>query len=166
MGSQGRDTRNEAYVAYRAELVRYATPILGSREDAEDIVQEAFVRFVPEAADEPSRLKSYLYRIVRNLAFDTRRRRRLEARGHPDDTPWWGLPQNHDTPEEQVLLCDRVRQVEAVMEMMPTQKRIALEMHRFGGYRIEEIARHLGVSTSSAHRLIQSGLAELLKKIL
>lgn len=165
MGIQGNDTRYETYAAYRAELVRYATPIIGSREDAEDIVQEAFVRFVPEAAQSPSRLKSYLYRIVRNLAFDTRRRRRLEARGHPDDTPWWGLPQGHETPEQQALLCDHIRQVEAILATMPAQKRIALEMHRFGGYRIEEIARHLGVSTSGAHRLIQSGLAELLARM-
>ncbi len=84
MGIQANDTRYETYVAYRAELVRYATPILGSREDAEDVVQEAFVRFVPEAAQSPSRLKSYLYRIVRNLAFDARRRRRLESRGQND----------------------------------------------------------------------------------
>lgn len=165
MGIQGNDTRYETYVAYRADLVRYATPIIGSREDAEDIVQEAFVRFVPEAAQSPSRLKSYLYRIVRNLAFDTRRRRRLEARGHPDDTPWWGLPQEHETPEQQALLCDHIRQVETILATIPAQKRIALEMHRFGGYRIEEIARHLGVSTSGAHRLIQSGLAELLARM-
>lgn len=166
MGTRGNDTRYETYVAYRAELVRYATPILGSREDAEDIVQEAFVRFVPEAAQSPLRLRAYLYRIVRNLAFDSRRRRQLEARGHPDDTPWWGLPQGHETPEAKALLCDRIRQVEAILATMPPQKRLALEMHRFGGYRIEEIARHIGVSTSSAHRLVQSGLAELVEKML
>lgn len=165
MGIRGNDRRYETYVAYRAELVRYATPILGSRDDAEDVVQEAFVRFVPEAAESPLRLKAYLYRIVRNLAFDTRRRRQLERRGHPDDTPWWGLPQGHETPEEQTVLGDYVRQVEAILATMPAQKRTALEMHRFGGYRIEEIARHIGVSTSNAHRLIQSGLAELAGKM-
>ena len=70
--------RNESilalYVAHRDQLVDYASKILDDRAHAEDVVQEAYLRLDAAAATrllgEPLR---YLYRIVRNLALDTRR---------------------------------------------------------------------------------------------
>ncbi len=70
--------RNETilalYVAHRDQLVDYASKILDDRAHAEDVVQEAYLRLDAAAATrllgEPLR---YLYRIVRNLALDTRR---------------------------------------------------------------------------------------------
>lgn len=92
-------------------------------------------------------------------------RRQIENRDHPDDTPWRGLPQEHGTPEENALICDRVRQMEAILAAMPAQRRIALEMHKFGGYRVEEIARHIDVSVPTAYRFIQMAILELAQKM-
>lgn len=165
MGIKQDDKRYAAYLAHRADLISYATPILGSREDAEDVVQEAFVRFVPEEAENLAKLKPYLLRIVRNLALDVRRRRRYDLRERPDDTPFWGLPQDHGNPEEHALFCDQVRQVETVLSQMPAKARIAMEMHRFGGYRMEEIAAHLDISVASVHRLIKGAIVEFSRKM-
>lgn len=161
MGMKEDDRRYQAYLAHRIELINYATPILGSRADAEDVVQEAFLKFVPEDANNPDKLKPYLLRIVRNLALDVRKRRRYDLRETPDDTPFWGLPQDHGSPEDHALLCEQIRGVEAVLSQMPARTRIALEMHRFGGYRMEEIASHLDISVPSVHRLIKAAVAEL-----
>lgn len=65
MGIQDGNSRYLIYLAHRTALINYATPILGSREDAEDIVQEAFVKFVPQNAVPTEASKSYLFRIPR-----------------------------------------------------------------------------------------------------
>src|SRR5262245_10998703 len=66
------ETRHQVYFANRTALIAYATRIVGSRETAEDIVQEAFIRFAPaNTGSESSGLSpAYLYRIVRNLSLD------------------------------------------------------------------------------------------------
>ncbi|NTJ41881.1 RNA polymerase sigma factor [Agrobacterium larrymoorei] len=165
MGIREDDKRYSVYAAHRLDLIRYATPILGSREDAEEIVQEAFLKFVPQQAETPHSLKAYLFRIVRNLALDVRKRRRYDLRERPDDTPFWGLPQDHRTPEDHALFCDEVRQVTSILATLPENVRVALEMHRFGGYGLEEIAKHLGTSVASVHRLIRTGLAEIARQL-
>lgn len=165
MGIKEDDKRYAAYLAHRVDLINYVTPILGSRDDAEDVVQEAFLKFIPEEGGAPAQLKPYLFRIVRNLALDVRKRRQLDLRKRPHDTPFWGLPQNHGRPDDHALLSDHLRQVEAVLSRLPAKTRIALEMSRFGGYKLEEIAAHMGISVASAHRLIKAGIAEFSKEI-
>ena len=65
----------------RPALVNYASSIIGNRVLAEDLVQEAWLRF-----DEASKGRfledatGYLYRIVRNLALDSKRRDAQENR--------------------------------------------------------------------------------------
>jgi RNA polymerase sigma-70 factor (ECF subfamily) len=161
------DSRYGVYLAHRAALVDYATPILGSRETAEDIVQEAFLKFVPSRARAtgPVQPVAYLYRIVRNLSLDFLRRRKTETRQHEDDVPHWGVPHAEPTPEQSVLFCDEIRRITAILAEMPVETRIAVEMHRFGGYGLEEIATQLDVSVATAHRMIHAALVEIAKRI-
>ncbi|WP_325052369.1 sigma factor, partial [Sinorhizobium meliloti] len=44
--------RFHMYLRHRRSLIDYAAPLLGSKDDAEDIVQDAYLRFVRETADE------------------------------------------------------------------------------------------------------------------
>lgn len=72
------------YIDHRRKLVEYAGGIVRDPGRAEDVVQEAFLRF--RAAASGRLLKEpvgYLYRIVRNLALDRLRRTVLEGR-------YWG----------------------------------------------------------------------------
>lgn len=161
------DSRYGVYLAYRPALIDYATPILGSRESAEDVVQEAFIKFVPASshAGNAGQPVAYLYRMVRNLALDLLRRRKLESRQHAHDTPYWAMPRAEATPEQSALFCDEVRRISAILTAMPAQTRIAVEMHRFGGYKLEEVAAHLGVSVATAHRMIHAALVEIAQQL-
>jgi hypothetical protein len=92
--------RFHMYLRHRRSLINYAAPLLGSKDDAEDIVQDAYLRFVRETADEHMPPKTYLFRIVRNLSFNKRSRRKLENNVvESADIPWWALPQAVETPE-------------------------------------------------------------------
>lgn len=75
------DSFADAYRGAGESLYRLALAICGDRPAAEDVVQEAFVRVWRRRGRlrDSSRLTGYLYRTVRNLARD--HRRRLESRG-------------------------------------------------------------------------------------
>lgn len=143
----------------RAELVDYATAITGDRARGEDMVQEAFLRFETtpnrQAVAEPF---GYLRRIVRNLAFDWLRRRTVERRifigvEEPEEV-------TEDVPTAEAALNARqeLRIVMAALNELPERTRRALEMHRFEGAKLVEIAATLGISVTLAHKLIHEAL--------
>lgn len=155
----------QLFLAHRAALIDYATPLVGDRMRAEDVVQEAFLRFGPavraggaRAIEQPV---GYLYRIVRNLALDWARRRPLEARHVSGEGPHWLRPAVPRTPEQELAHRQELERVAALLAELPDATRLALEMHRFGGYTLQEIATRLGISVTGAHRLVRQALLHL-----
>jgi len=151
------------FIEHRGSLVEYATRIVGSRAQAEDLVQEAWLRFDEVARqrllDEPL---GYLYRIVRNLALDGRRRMALESQIVADSaTDALFEP----TPEAVALHRDELRLLMAALDELPERTRIAFEMHRFGGCKLREIAAFLEVSLPWAQRLVADGLLHCRRRL-
>lgn len=150
----------DIYLAHRGELINYAAGIVGCRSMAEDVVQEAYLRFHrPADGSEIATPVGYLFRIVRNLAVDWSRRVALERR-HVDvvDEPpatVAGTP----SPEDELVHRQELKLVLEAMAELPERSRLALEMHRFGGLKLEEIGRRLHLSTASVHNLIHQALA-------
>lgn len=149
------------FVEHRRSLVDYATGIVGSRALAEEVVQEAWLRF-DEAGrrhlfDEPL---SYLYRIVRNLALDGRRRQARESRYVVDGAELLAgaVAEDRPSPESEVAAKVELRLVRQAMLELPERTRIALEMHRVGGATLQDIADYLGISVGLAHSLVVRGL--------
>lgn len=149
-------------MAKRSALVDYANGIVGNRAHAEDLVQEAWLRF-DEASrchllDEPV---GYLYRIVRNLALDGRRRilrESLVMTTDGVDNAVEFAPDDQPSPEAVALYKDEFDQLMKAIEELPERTRIALEMHRFGGCKLREIAAFLGISLPLAHLLVSEGI--------
>lgn len=161
------DVRTGIYFAHRSALIEYATPILGSREAAEDVVQDAYLRFSPAATHiaSPEKALAYLYRIVRNLAFDILKHRKIEKREAGESAPFWAKSRAEATPEDALLYHDQIRLVSQVLETLPTKVRVAVEMHRFGGFTLQEVADHLGISVALAHRYVRSAMLKIAARI-
>lgn len=154
----------DLFLAHRSALVDYATPIVGDRSRAEDVVQEAFIRFVPPShAGEPELKQplAYLYRIVRNIALDRSRRRAMEQRRSRGEPAWWMIPLMPRTPEQELQHRQALESVEAALAVLPPDARLAVEMHRFGGFTLAEIASRLGVSVPTVHRLIRDAMVRI-----
>jgi len=145
------------FLNHRDNLLRYAGTIVGDPIQAEDVVQEAFLRF---GASSDGRLlerpAQFLYRIVRNLAIDGRRRQNRDRvhLGTADDAAIDQVPEGRPSPEDHVVAKSELRVVEAALAELPERTRIALEMHRFGGMTYKEIAARLGISVGLAHSLV------------
>lgn len=152
----------DTYARHRGELVRYAARITGDGLLAEDLVQEAWIRLnAVEPARFPEDPLRYLYRTVRNLALDSRRRRAFEHRHFVEADAEVGIdqaPSDAPSPEAATMSREALRMVLEALEAMPERMRIAVEMHRFGGAKLKEIAARLDVSVTSAHELVAEGV--------
>jgi RNA polymerase sigma-70 factor (ECF subfamily) len=151
------------YSAHRNALTSYANGILGDRGHAEDIVQEAWLKFDAAAGSRPvDQPVGYLYRIVRNLALDGRRKLLREQRylSLGVDRQAEEVAEDRPTPEVEAAGRDDVRAMREVMDALPEKMRIALEMHRIGDCTVKDIADYLGISVGSAHALVIKGLEQ------
>ena len=149
------------FMAHRSELVNYANRIVRDQAHAEDVVQEAYLRFDTVAdRHQPDEPVGYLYRIVRNLALDGWRRLQREDRhlvkGEDGKTDQIG----DGKPSAETVMEGRA-EVAVLMKAMaelPERTRMALEMYRFEEVPLREIALRLGISIGLAHRLVADGL--------
>ncbi len=148
------------YTTHQRMLVNYAYSIVNDSARAEDIAQDAYMRFCSAMADEwRDNPVGYLYRIVRNLALDCRRRTLFERglfSGTDDEIAV--VPCEAPNPEGQAIQQNEMDCLLAALNELPERTRIAIEMHRFGGYKLREIALHLNVSVSMAQYLIKEGI--------
>jgi RNA polymerase sigma-70 factor (ECF subfamily) len=147
----------EAWLAeHGAALLLFARQYVGSLADAEDALQDAFVRFwrSRQRAREPL---AYLYKCVRNAALDLRRtdqrrrRREFEAAQSAEDI-WF---------ETSVVEADRRQAIERALRELPIEQREALVMKTWGGATYRQIAEALEVSSKTAASRCNKGLETL-----
>lgn len=132
---------------YRAQFGRYAVRMLGSREDAEEALQDAFVRAFRSLAkcDDPERFGSWLFRILANRCrtAGTRRGRRDKTFVR-DDVALMDAAQQH--PAEREAWREEIDR--ALMMLEPEQREAFLLKHVEDlGY--EEMAEITGVGVSA-----------------
>jgi RNA polymerase sigma factor (sigma-70 family) len=157
----------DVFLALRRELVNYASTITGDRVQAEDIVQEAYIRFMPREAASASSIQqpgAYLYRIVRNLALDLIRSRAREQE-QQQMPPDWLIPAALSDPAEACRQQMALERLADALQALPEASRRAVEMHRFGGCTLVQIAAALQMSLTSAHRLLRDALVRLAREL-
>lgn len=153
------------FVEHRGSLVNYANGILHDRAGAEDVVQEAYLRFSAAAKDDHIvNPVSYLYRIVRNLALDWSRRASVEA-------PKVAAPVLEsvatDAPSAERILFyrDELRVISDALAELPERTRVAFRMYRLEGRTLQAIADHLGVSVVRVHQLVKEAILHAARRL-
>jgi RNA polymerase sigma-70 factor (ECF subfamily) len=151
-----------AYMAHRPALVDYASKVIGNREQAEDIVQEAWLALSQRSGGSDVREPlGYLRTTVRNLAIDALRQRVRESKviGGDLESAARTAVDGQANPEKSTFVRRDLGCVLGVLRSLPERQRVAIEMYRFGDYKLREIADRLEISVSLAHVLIADGLA-------
>ncbi|MBC3413150.1 sigma-70 family RNA polymerase sigma factor [Pseudomonas sp. SWRI51] len=160
------DDKLQLYLAHRPALVDYAAPIVGCRARAEDVVQEAWLRFSGQALQADIRHPaSYLYRIVRNLALDHTRRTATEKTQPGSEEILAELPASTASPEHTVSQQNELSAISRALEELPLRTRTAFEMHRLGGYTLQHVATHLDISVSLVHQLVRDALRHCMERL-
>jgi RNA polymerase sigma factor (sigma-70 family) len=164
------DSGLAVFLTHRARLVAYAAPIVGCRAAAEDVVQEAYLRFT-QASEHRSGFPSirapatYLFRIVRNLAMDWIKHLGPQQPGEIEQDELLNMPGSIPTPEHDALYRERLQIVARALAELPLRTRIAFEMHRLGGCTLQHTAMELGISVTLAHQLIHRALAHCVERL-
>jgi RNA polymerase sigma-70 factor (ECF subfamily) len=143
-------------------VFRLAYRLTGQEQDAEDVVQETFLRAFREIRRFESRssFATWLYRIAVNCSHDLRRQRPRAGTRPSLDDPDGGVPADlADTSPSadplRELASRRIdERVRAAMSGLSAQERSAFVMRHFEGLSIEEIGRVLGLRTSAAKHSI------------
>jgi RNA polymerase sigma-70 factor (ECF subfamily) len=149
------------FLAQRPMLLRLLVARLGNRDDAEDALQDMWMR-IDQLTDQPiGQPAAFLYRIAANLATD---RRIATTRRGVRDTAWHDdQPTADDIPDAERALVARSqwRAVEGAIADMPERMATALRMFRLEERPQRDIAAHLGISVSGVEKLLQRAYRKL-----
>jgi RNA polymerase sigma-70 factor (ECF subfamily) len=159
------------YDRYSAAALGLAMKMVGERNSAEEIVQEAFWRVWKRASTftaQRGEFSAWLFGIVHNLAIDELRRRRSRPPMAPtdlDDETVLDIPDSSVDVAETVSVTLAGEQVRAALVALPEAQRSVIELAYFQGLTHQEIAETLGEPIGTIHtraRLALQKLRELL----
>lgn len=153
----------ELYDRFHRPCYSFALRMLGNEPDAEEAVQETFVRAWRSARlydASKAGVRGWLLSITRNLAIDElRRRRRRAAEATALDS---GIdpadPERTDVEAERAMLRTQIRQA---LESLPGEQRSAIELVYFHGLTSQEVGNVLKVPAPTVRSRLRLGLLKL-----
>lgn len=163
---------------HRQDLLRFLCARCGNADDAEDLLQELWLK--ASAAARVSRSgpiangRAYLFRMANNLVLDTRRARmRAMARDHE-----WGenangafgfFPEerrdNAEPVDEQLAREQECAVLHDAISTLPSGARRALQLHRLEGLPQAEVAQAMGMTRSGVEKHLATAMKHLRKKL-
>ena len=141
-------SRRELVRRHAGALTSFVAQISGSAQ-AEDVVQEAFLRVYQERQRYqvgPSSFRSWLYRIGRNLALNTRRK---NSRLRPLEAAPAAASQD-PTPLAALCASDRADALREAIAALPEAERSVIALRYQRGLSYAEVGRALGLSPAAA----------------
>ncbi|OAH16129.1 ECF RNA polymerase sigma factor SigJ [Streptomyces jeddahensis] len=157
-GGVATDTATDVFEEHRPVLMGVAYRMLGRVADAEDVVQEAWLRWSSGDRADVREPRAYLVRITTRLALD--RLRQVQARRETYVGPWLPEPLVTDfgptvaDTEEQAVLADSVSlAVLVVLESLSPLERAVFVLREAFGFPFAEIAATLDRSESAVRQL-------------
>jgi RNA polymerase sigma factor (sigma-70 family) len=155
------DLLTEEFERERPHLRAIAYRMLGSVSEAEDAVQESWVRLNRTDNEEISNLGGWLTTVVARVSLDmlrARRARREDYVGTWLPEPVVSLPDTETDPEHEALLADAVGlAMLVVLETLAPAERVAFVLHDMFAVPFDEIAPIVGRSPAAARQLASRG---------
>jgi RNA polymerase sigma-70 factor (ECF subfamily) len=147
-------TRAEQFQELRPLLFSIAYRVLGSVAEAEDAVQETWLRW-EASGTEPVSVKSYLSTVVTRIAIDVLRSARVRREEYPG--PWFPEPLLEDPysePERAAELADSLSTAALLLlERLSPLERAAFVLHDVFGFGFDEVADAVGRSETACRQL-------------
>lgn len=155
--------------AYRDELHRFLLARTGSAAEAEDVLQDMWVKLADLHAGPVANGRAYLYRVANNLVLDrVRERSRRVAR----DAAWHGLEygdpaggrdaaDERDDAERTLIAREEAARLASAIANLPEGAGRAFRLHKIEGLSHAEVAARLGISRSGVEKHIALAMRHL-----
>lgn len=148
------------------QRIRYLRTLLRrhgrSRDDADDLIQEAFLRLHVYCQDqEVQKPEAFLSRTVLNLSVDMHRKEHRDLYAE-EPVESFTLIDMRPTPDEDFAAAERLNSIGAVLDALGPRTREIFLMHRVEGYGCAQIAARFGISVSAVEKHIARAVLALM----
>jgi len=142
----GAESFEKVYQTVYPILIRVTYHITGDLAIAEDLCQEAFIRYYQREAPFPNldQAKYWLIRVVKNLAFNHEKRKGRERRAH--DRVLKEPQREVESGETEVIRKETYEIVKSALYKLPYKLRTVLVLREYGGLNYKEIAAILKIT--------------------
>ena len=138
----------------------------GAGADAEDLVQEVFLRLqIGAARSNIDQIERYIFRVANNVLVSRYRHDLVEGRPFRDPLPDDVEGAESLSPERILLGREHWTRFVAGLEALPPRAREAFLLHRFEEMTYAAIARRMGISVSAVEKLISRALEQLITNV-
>jgi RNA polymerase sigma-70 factor (ECF subfamily) len=162
-GAPGPETAAQLYEEHGAKLLGFLIELLGSKQDAEDVLHDTFGRLMNHKWKKPV-WKTILYRVATNRAYDMLRRRKNDGTETDIETLSMELRHPGEQPGEELVRKELVADLNWALQQLSFNQRAAVLLTLYG-HTTKEIASILKVTPGSVRNL-RSGGHEMLRFIL
>ena len=153
------ETFKSTVLPLRDKLLKYSVKLTDDGADAEDIVQEAFLKlwYIRDRLDGYQSVEALSVQVVKNLCLDKLRSKRMDR-----------MPENSEsiladtvTPEQLLEQHDAVAIIGRLIQQLPTLQQCLIRMKDVEGYELSEIAQITGTQIES----VRVNLSRARKKV-
>ena len=151
---------DELYRLYATDVLRVSYYYLGNREQAEDVTQDVFVRFISNHPElEPGREKAWLFKVALNRCRDLWRGSWFKKMvlGHP-------AFELFPAPDEIGKAAEKFALAEAVNRLRPEFKEVVLLFY-YQGFSVTEIADMLGIAEGTVSSRLSRARSKLQEEL-
>ena len=158
---------------HTGKLVGLAWRLVGSREDAEELAQEAFLRLhrsLPEFRGD-SLIGTWLYRTTTRLAIDFLRRERIKRKvfffrqDNDSPDPVELASDSRQTPGEIFQTQEAMRSLRKNLQNLSSRQQVVFMLRHYEGLALKEIAEHLGLETGTVKAHLHRAVTQLRKDL-
>ena len=154
------------FLPYHRKLYRAAFHLMGNTQDAEDMVQEAYLKLWKRRDELPTdiaNLEAYCVTLVKHVCHDALRLAHLEEDGCPPEE----LPIAGSTNvAHEVELKDEARQVMTLIGQLPDQQRQIMQMRDVEDLAYEEIEKATGLTSANIRVLLSRARKKIREQFL
>jgi RNA polymerase sigma-70 factor (ECF subfamily) len=152
-----------AFARYQKELLGTLYHLIGNVEDAQDALQESFVKCWRHREEIPQVecLRAWIYRVVLNTGRDLRQSAWKRKRRSMDEPTAEGLKSSADDPATDSVRREEVAQLrQALLGLRPEEKEVFL-LRENGDLTYEQMAEALGIPVGTVKTRMRTALARL-----
>lgn len=132
-----------------------------TREDIDDLIQEAYARVWRANTSSVGHARGYLYSTLRNLLTEHARRARIVPMERLGEIEVLRIPSEEPGPERRVTARQAVERLEGIVAALPAQARIAFQLQKFGGLSRQDIAREMNISEKTVEKHLATALVRV-----